>query len=334
MTSPLSFDYYYSRLKKFTLLRMYDNHGVDVSDIYDPENILDTQKKQLQEEQLDNYTLEQIAELVDKKIEGIKLKYVDNLDIEAVQAAEGVYELIEKFKKTPEVGIPLYGPLINTVTRGARLKKFYLRSAATGVGKAIPNDTLIPTPIGWRKVGDIKPGDKLFGQNGKETTVIQIHPQAEKKNIWEVEFADGRVAKCCEEHLWEYRYEGHRGKEYRVESLKELYERSLNLNNGLKNTPNKGGYRFHVKVNKAVEYPTKEFYLPPYVMGALLGDGSFRYDKTNKALEFSSVDEQIPTLIAINLGDNWQKEKIHTIYAKKSSSNNYSWTFRDKNNDS
>lgn len=29
----------------------------------------------------------------------------------------------------------MYGPLINTVTRGARLKKFYLRSAATGVGK-------------------------------------------------------------------------------------------------------------------------------------------------------------------------------------------------------
>ena len=42
---------------------------------------------------------------------------------------------IEKFKEHPEVGVPLYGPLINTVTRGARLKKFYLRSAATGIGK-------------------------------------------------------------------------------------------------------------------------------------------------------------------------------------------------------
>ena len=29
----------------------------------------------------------------------------------------------------------MYGPLINTITRGARLKKFYLWSAATGVGK-------------------------------------------------------------------------------------------------------------------------------------------------------------------------------------------------------
>ena len=32
---PNAFDYYYLRLKKFTLLRAYDNYGVDVSDIYD-----------------------------------------------------------------------------------------------------------------------------------------------------------------------------------------------------------------------------------------------------------------------------------------------------------
>lgn len=331
-STPSTFDYYYGRLKKFSLLRAYDNCGVDVSDIYDVDNLLDTKKKQLQEEQLDNMTLDQIADRVDAKIDNIRMQFVDDTFGEASQAGDGVFDLIQKFKDHPEVGVPLYGPLINTVTRGARLKKFYLRSAATGIGKAIPNDTLIPTPKGWRKVGDIKPGDKLFGQDGKETTVIQIHPQPEKKGIWEVEFADGRIARCCEDHLWEYRYDGHRGKEYRVESLKELYERSLKLNNGLKNTPSKGGYRFHIKINKAVEYPAKELYLPPYTMGALLGDGSFRYNKNNKSLEFSSTDEQILTLIAIDLSSNWQKGKMHTIYAKKNSDNNYSWTFRDKNN--
>ena len=40
-----NFDYYYNRLKKFTLLRAYDNCGIDVSDIYDADNILDTKKK-------------------------------------------------------------------------------------------------------------------------------------------------------------------------------------------------------------------------------------------------------------------------------------------------
>ena len=121
---PSAFDYYYTRLKKFSLLRAYDNCGIDISDIYDIDNILDTKKKQLQEEQLDNSTLEQIADKVDAKIENIRLEYVDDSFGEAQQAAEGIYDLIQKFKDHPEVGVPLYGPLINTVTRGARLKKF------------------------------------------------------------------------------------------------------------------------------------------------------------------------------------------------------------------
>ena len=130
-----SFDYYYGRLKKFSLLRAYDNCGVDISDIYDPDNILDIKKKQLQEDLLDNSTLEQIADKVDEKIDSIRLQYVDDEFGEAVQATDGILELIDKFKEHPEVGVPLYGPLVNTVTRGARLKKFYLRSAATGIGK-------------------------------------------------------------------------------------------------------------------------------------------------------------------------------------------------------
>ena len=128
--SAMSFDYYYSRLKKMTLLRAYDNCGIDVSDIYDPDNILDVKKKELQEEILDNSTLEQIADKIDEKIDQIRLQYVDDSFGEASQAGDGIFDLIEKFKEHPEVGVPLYGNLINTITRGARLKKFYLRSAA------------------------------------------------------------------------------------------------------------------------------------------------------------------------------------------------------------
>ena len=60
-----------------------------------------------------------------------------------VSSAEAVgvdfYNLIiatdKAVKEKPELGYPLYGSFVNTVVRGARLKKFYLRSAATGVGK-------------------------------------------------------------------------------------------------------------------------------------------------------------------------------------------------------
>lgn len=129
-----AFEYYYNRLKKFSLLRAYDNYGIDVSDIYDVDNVLEPKKKQAQEDYLDNSSLEDIANKIDLKISNIRLQYVDDAYGQAEQAGEGILELIDKFKVAPEVGIPMFGTYINTVTRGARLKKFYLRSAATGVG--------------------------------------------------------------------------------------------------------------------------------------------------------------------------------------------------------
>ena len=130
-----TFDYYYNRVKKFTLLREYDKVGLDLKWLYDPDNILDAKKKQAQEDWLDNTSLDTIADTIDKRITEIKLKYVDGTDEEYVQAGDNIDDLIERLQKNPEIGYPLYGSLVNTVTRGARLKKLYLRSAATGVGK-------------------------------------------------------------------------------------------------------------------------------------------------------------------------------------------------------
>ena len=115
---------------------MYQNVvGMDLSWLYDVDNIMDIKKKQAQEEWLDNTSLSDIADLIDKKIVDIRLKYVDDAGDGSYQAGEGILELLESLKETPEIGYPLFSPMMNSVTRGARLKKFYLRSAATGVGK-------------------------------------------------------------------------------------------------------------------------------------------------------------------------------------------------------
>lgn len=135
-TTQLStFDYYYHRMKKMTLMRMYQNIGMDISWLYDVDNILNIKKKQAQEDWLDNTPLEEIAELIDKKITDIRLTYIDDANTEFAQAGEGINELIDRLQQNPEFGYPLFGSLINTVTRGARLGKFYLRSASTGLGK-------------------------------------------------------------------------------------------------------------------------------------------------------------------------------------------------------
>ena len=130
-----TFEYYYSRVKKMTLLRGYESIGMDLSWFYDTDNIFDQKKKQEQEDRFDNLTLEEIANLIDDKILCIKEKYVENVGEEGGQAGEGVDELLQNLRENPEIGYPLYGSYINTIVRGARLKKFYLRSAATGVGK-------------------------------------------------------------------------------------------------------------------------------------------------------------------------------------------------------
>lgn len=133
-----AFNFYYHRVKKMTILRMYNEKvGMDLSWLYDINNIFDQKKKQTQEDWLDSHTEEDIANLINDKIEDVKLKYVDSAaEDNIIQAGEGANELWAELQTTPDIGYPLYGNLINTVTRGARLGKFYLRSAATNVGKS------------------------------------------------------------------------------------------------------------------------------------------------------------------------------------------------------
>ena len=199
---PSAFDYYYSRLKKFSLLRAYDSYGVDVSFIYDPDNILDTKKKQLQEDQLDNSTLEELANKVDQMIDNIRMQYVDDVNGDAYQAGDGIFDLIDRLKKYPEVGVPLYGPLINTVTRGARLKKFYLRSAPTGVGKS---RTMIADAcyIACNKIYD-----EMFGwiKNGTSQPTLYISTEQEKEEVQTMMLAF--LSNVSEDHILNGKYEG------------------------------------------------------------------------------------------------------------------------------
>ena len=71
----------------------------------------------------------------------------------------------------------------------------------TGEGKANPVDTPIPTPDGWKTVGDIKVGDYLFDRYGKPTLVTGVYPQG-TIDTYEITLKDGRKVKCAEDHLW------------------------------------------------------------------------------------------------------------------------------------
>ena len=302
-----NFSYYLERLKKFSLLRYWDSCGVDIRNIYD-QTIIDPSRQEQQAAKLDATSInDMILEEEDLLITKAKMLYGMDSSRRGQLAGKGMKELKERLKEEPEFGIPLQSPMMTTIARGARHKKVYLRSADSGGGKAIPNDTLIPTPFGKRRVGDIKIGDYLFDRKGEPTKVIGVYPQPKKKKIFEVTFSDGRIARCCDEHLWSYynRWDSHT---LHTSSLREI------INKGIKRGK---AYDFRVPVNEAVDYPEKQFSIPPYIMGLLLGDGSFRYNKTNKALSYSSEDNYLPKKIGEIM--NWK--------VKKNPSNNYSYYF-------
>ena len=200
--NPASFDYYYNRLKKMTLLRELDKHGIDVTEIYDPDNIVDLKLRQAQEDKLDNTSLEGLAQQIQDKIDAIKSEYVDGSWGQAYQAADSIVELIEELEQRPEVGVPLYGGLINTVTRGARLKKFYLRSGATGTGKS---RTMIADTC---YIGCNKLYDDTFGwiRNGTAEPVLYITTELELTEVQTMMLAF--LSNVNEEHILNGRYEG------------------------------------------------------------------------------------------------------------------------------
>ena len=216
---PNTFNYYYGRMKKFTLLRMYDNYGIDVSWLYDPRNIIDTKKRQEQEDWLDATSLVDIANKVDRKIEEIKSKYVDDELDEGMQAGDGIDELLDDLQKHPEVGIPLYGPLINTVTRGARLRKFYLRSAATGVGKT---RTMIADAWNFAATEIWSEQFGMWVKNGPSNPTLFIVTEQDMGEFQTMSLAF--LANVDEEHILNNIYE--EGEWERILKAKEIIKRS------------------------------------------------------------------------------------------------------------
>lgn len=130
-----NFDFNYKNLKKYSLLRKLKNEGFDISYFYNDE-ILDLTLQEEIQQRFNNSSLQNIMDHYDKKLVHIKEKYYKEEGQIGHQAGKGLLELKEELKKIPEMGVPVFGELYNTIIRGARLKKLYLRSADSGGGKS------------------------------------------------------------------------------------------------------------------------------------------------------------------------------------------------------
>lgn len=127
------FDYYYNRVKKFTILRDFDTNGIEIKKFYDPDVSFD--KMDVENERLNNTSIEDIFNSVRQKVAIIEDKNISKANLKAMNVGAGMAELIKELKENPEVGYPLDGEILNFAARGARLGKFYLFSAPSGHGK-------------------------------------------------------------------------------------------------------------------------------------------------------------------------------------------------------
>jgi replicative DNA helicase len=200
-TDEMNFEYYYQRMKKMTLLRVYAEMGVDVTWFYDPDEIFDLQKKNEQELRFENTKIEEIADLFEKKLFDARVSCVDNAVDDSVLLGDGALELVESFQEAPEMGINMYGKLINTITRGARTGKFYLRSAPTGVGKS---RTMVADACTFAcsEIYDVSSGSWVPTGNGLPTLFISIELDKSEMTTMALAFLSG----VDEGHILDYKY--------------------------------------------------------------------------------------------------------------------------------
>lgn len=156
-------------------------------------------------------------------------------------------------------------------------------------GKAQPLSSQVLTPTGFVPIGDIKVRDLVIGSSGTPVKVIGVYNQGSKE-VFLVSTSDGGHTKCCADHLWSTQtvYErAHR--RWSVKKTSEIQE-SLRCGRGKRT----GELNHLLPPAPVVEFASGTLPLHPYLLGALLGDGSFR----NATLVITNVEKDILDKVA------------------------------------
>jgi deoxycytidine triphosphate deaminase len=148
-------------------------------------------------------------------------------------------------------------------------------------GKALALDTPVPTPSGWRTMGELEPGDFVFDETGAPTQVVAVTAPMLDRPCREVIFSDGQRIVADVSHQWvTIDKAGRRGgrTDLSVRTTDEI-RRTIRV---------AGEVNHHVPLAGPVQYPDRiDLPIEPYTFGAWLGDGT-----TTKA-EITSYDPEV-----------------------------------------
>ena len=133
--SPANFKLYYTRLKKYSLLRRLQKDKYDISEYYiDDKDVVNPRQEVEIQQHFDDASLEDILNSIESKYNIIRNDYLNGGRAKG-DPAEGINELIDTLMNTPSIGPSLEGEMFSACCRGARSGCFFLKSASTSAGK-------------------------------------------------------------------------------------------------------------------------------------------------------------------------------------------------------
>lgn len=193
-------------------------------------------------------------------------------------------------------GVPTGFTDLDEVTNGLHPGQMVIIAARPGMGKALALNTPLPTPSGWTTMGDVAVGDELLDADGRPTRVVAATEVMLGRPCFEVEFSDGTVIVADAEHLW---LTETRASRKSAQAAAVGYNRYKNQRTfaAIRTTDeiaatlrcDTADRRLNHSVTnaQALDLPERDFLVPPYTLGAWLGDG------TSAAAQITTADPEI-----------------------------------------
>ncbi len=164
--------------------------------------------------------------------------------------------------------------------------------AGTGAGKAQSLNSKVLTVAGWKRMGDLVVGDLVITPKSSLAPVIGIYPQG-KKQLYKLTFHDGSSTLACKEHLWKAYMPSPLHKASTKETIISTQEMIEFLDRKKSGVHTPGNISIPlcnvIGVTQGFGGVDDNITIPPYLLGALIGDGALG----GRSITFSNKDRQI-----------------------------------------
>ncbi len=179
------------------------------------------------------------------------------------------------------LGVPTGFTELDELTNGLHAGQMIIVAARPGVGKALALDTPLPTPTGWTTMGEVRVGDELLDADGHPTRVVAATEIMTDRPCYEVEFSDGTVLVADEQHQWltETRESRRSAQEAaagrpRRAPVAAGVRTTAEIANTLRCAIADHRLNHSVTNTRPLQLPARDLLVPPYTLGAWLGDGT------------------------------------------------------------